>query len=108
VVNWAFAAAPGGLAAGGSMTSFVLPMVFMVAIFYFLLIRPQQKKAKEHRALLDNLKTDDVIMTSGGVIGKIVNIDDQIVNLEVADKVRIKVARPYIAGFAPKKGAKID
>jgi preprotein translocase subunit YajC len=90
------------------MVSFVLPMIFMVAIFYFLLIRPQQKKAKEHRALLDNLKTDDIIMTSGGVIGKIVNIDDQMVNLEVADKVRIKVARPYIAGFAPKKGAKID
>jgi preprotein translocase subunit YajC len=108
VFDWAFAATPGGAEGGGTMVSFVLPMIFMVAIFYFLLIRPQQKKAKEHRALLDNLKTDDIIMTSGGVIGKIVNIDDQMVNLEVADKVRIKVARPYIAGFAPKKGAKID
>ncbi len=106
MVNWAFAqqAAGGATEAGGSLTSFVLPMVFMVVIFYFLLIRPQQKKAKEHKALLDNLKVDDVVITSGGIIGRIVNIDDQIVNLEVADKVRIKMARPYIAGFAPKKG----
>ncbi len=104
MVNWAYAQAAGGAPdAGGSLTSFVLPMVFMVIIFYFLLIRPQQKKAKEHKALLDNLKVDDIVITSGGIIGKIVNIDDQIVNLEVADKVRIKMARPYVAGFAPKK-----
>ena len=105
--NWAHAAAqaaPGGTEGGGTITSFVLPMVFMVVIFYFLLIRPQQKKAKEHKALLDNLKRGDRIITSGGIIGTIVNIDDQIVNLEVADKVRIDLGRPYIAGFAPKKG----
>jgi len=106
VVNWAYAAAqaaPGGTEGGGTITSFVLPMVFMVVIFYFLLIRPQQKKAKEHKALLDNLKRGDRIITSGGIIGTIVNIDDQIVNVEVADKVRIDLGRPYIAGFAPKK-----
>ena len=106
MVNWAFCAQGAAGAAtegGGTMVSFVLPMVFMVVIFYFLLIRPQQKKSKEHKALLDNLKVDDVIITSGGIIGKIVNIDDQIVNVEVADKVRIKLGRPYIAGFAPKK-----
>ena len=105
--NWAYAAAqaaPGATEGGGTITSFVLPMVFMVVIFYFLLIRPQQKKAKEHKALLDNLKRGDRIITSGGIIGNIVNIDDQIVNLEVADKVRIDLGRPYIAGFAPKKG----
>ncbi len=96
-------AAPGGGEGGGTM-SFVLPMVFMVVIFYFLLIRPQQKKAKEHKALLDNLKKGDRIITNGGIIGTIVNIDDQLVNLEIAEKVRIEIARPYIAGFAPKKG----
>ncbi|MGP8050385.1 MAG: preprotein translocase subunit YajC [Desulfobaccales bacterium] len=107
--NWAYAAAegtPGG--ATGGFTSFMLPMILMVVIFYFLLIRPQQKKAKEHKALLENLKRGDRIITNGGIIGTIVNIDDQIVNLEVADKVRIELGRPYIAGFAPKKGAKID
>ena len=85
------------------MMSFVVPMVFMVVIFYFLLIRPQQKKAKEHKALLDNLKKGDRVITGGGIIGTVVNIDDQIVNLEIADKVRIEMARPSIAGFAPKK-----
>ncbi len=106
MVNWAFAQGAGAASeGGGTLVSFVLPMIFMVVIFYFLLIRPQQKKAKEHKALLDNLKVDDVVITSGGIIGKIVNIDDQIVNLEIADRVRIKIARPYVAGFAPKKGA---
>jgi preprotein translocase subunit YajC len=110
VFNWAYAAAqdaPAG-AAGSSFTSFMLPMILMVVIFYFLLIRPQQRKAKEHKALLDNLKKGDRIITNGGIIGTIVNIDDQIVNVEVADKVRIELGRPYIAGFAPKKGAKIE
>ncbi len=104
--NWVYAAAgaPGAPEGGGTITSFVLPMVFMVVIFYFLLIRPQQKKAKEHKALLDNLKRGDRIITSGGIIGNIIDIDDQIVTLEVADKVRIDLGRPYIAGFAPKKG----
>jgi preprotein translocase subunit YajC len=52
---------------------------------------------------LNNLKKGDRIITSGGIIGTIVNIDDQIVNVEIADKVRIEMGRPYIAGFAPKK-----
>lgn len=108
--NWAYAAAQGapGGAAASSFTSFMLPMILMVVIFYFLLIRPQQQKAKEHKALLANLKKGDRIITNGGIIGTIVNLDDQIVNLEVADKVRIEMGRPYIAGFAPKKGAKIE
>lgn len=110
MINWAYAAAEGagGAQGGGTMVSFVLPMIFMVVIFYFLLIRPQQRKAKEHRALLDNLKRGDRVITSGGLIGTIVNIDDQIVTLEVADRVRIDTARPYIAGFAPKKGGKVE
>ena len=63
MVNWAFAQGAAGAATegGGTMVSFVLPMVFMVVIFYFLLIRPQQKKSKEHKALLDNLKKGDRI-----------------------------------------------
>ena len=102
MVNMAYAQ---GAAAGpeaGGMMSFLVPVSFMVVIFYFLLIRPQQKKAKEHKALLDNLKEGDQIITNGGILGTIVKIDDQIVNLEIADKVRIKIGRPYIAGFAPK------
>ena len=103
MVNMAYAQGAAAAPEAGSMMSFVVPMIFMVVIFYFLLIRPQQKKAKEHKALLDNLKKGDRIITSGGMIGTIINIDDQIVNVEIADKVRIEMARPYIAGFAPKK-----
>ncbi len=103
MVNMAFAQGAAAAPEAGSMMSFVVPMIFMVVIFYFLLIRPQQKKAKEHKALLDNLKRGDRIITSGGMIGTIINIDDQLVSLEVADKIRIEMGRPYIAGFAPKK-----
>jgi preprotein translocase subunit YajC len=106
VVNWVHAAAQGAAGApeASPMWSFVVPMIFMVAIFYFLLIRPQQKKAKEHKALLENLKRGDRVMTNGGLIGTIVNIEDALVVIEVADKVKVEVGRPYIAGFAPKKG----
>jgi preprotein translocase subunit YajC len=105
VINWAYAANSTGGAETNPMWSFVVPMIFMVAIFYFLLIRPQQRKAKEHRQLLENLKKGDRVLTNGGIIGTIINIDDQMVVLEIADKVRIELARPYIAGFAPKKGS---
>ena len=103
MVNMAYAQGAAAAPEAGSMMSFVVPMIFMVVIFYFLLIRPQQKKAKEHKALLDNLKKGDRIITSGGIIGTLINIDDQIVSVEIADKVRIEMGRPYIAGFAPKK-----
>ena len=103
MVNWAFAAAPGAAPEASPMWTFMAPMVLMVVIFYFLLIRPQQKKAKEHRSFLDNLKRGDKVMTSGGLCGEIVAINDQILTIEIADKVRVEVGRPYIAGFAPKK-----
>lgn len=85
------------------MWTFMAPMVLMVVIFYFLLIRPQQKKAKEQRQFLENLKRGDRVITSGGIVGEIVAINDQILTVEIAEKVRVEVGRPYIAGFAPKK-----
>jgi len=103
VVNWAFAAGAGGAAEASPMWTFMAPMVLMVVIFYFLLIRPQQKKAKDHRLFLENLKRGDRVITTGGLCGEITAINDQVVTVEVADKVRLEVGRPYIAGFAPKK-----
>ncbi len=100
--NWAYAAKGGG-AEASPMWTFVVPMIFMVGIFYFLLIRPQQKKAKEHKQLLDNLKRGDRVVTAGGLIGDITSISDQTVTIEIADKVRVDVGRAYVAGFAPKK-----
>jgi preprotein translocase subunit YajC len=102
VVNWAHAAQGSG-AEANPMWTFVVPMVFMVAIFYFLLIRPQQKKAKEHKQMLDNLKRGDRVITAGGLIGDIAAISDQTLTIEIADKVRVDVGRAYVAGFAPKK-----
>ena len=77
----------------------VIPLVFMFAIFYFLLIRPQQKKAKEHKALLDAMKKGDNVITAGGVHGKINSVDDEIVTLEIANNVNIKITKSYIAAL---------
>jgi preprotein translocase subunit YajC len=103
VVNWAYAA--NGAAAGGEWGN-MFPLLMMLAIFvifYFLLIRPQQKKAKEHKTFLENLKRGDRIITAGGLVGEIITIADQSLTVEIADKVRVEVGRGYVAGFAPKK-----
>jgi len=95
----AFAMSQGGVtgAAGGleGMKSFI-PLILMFVIFYFLLIRPQQKRQKEHKALLSNLKRGDEVVTAGGILGKITNVSEKFVTVEVAEKVRIKVARGQI------------
>ena len=100
-VAFAMAGPAGGAAgqAGGGMAAFsqVIPLVFMFAIFYFLLIRPQQKKAKEHKVLIDSLKKGDNVITAGGVHGKVTAVDDTIVSLEIATGVTIKITKSYIA-----------
>ena len=81
----------------GSLTSF-LPLVLMFVVFYFLLIWPQQKKAKAHRQVLANLQKGDNVVTSSGIYGQITGITDTTVTLEIAEKVRIKVSRSAVAG----------
>ena len=95
---------PGGAAggaAGGGMAAFqqIIPLVFMFAIFYFLLIRPQQKKAKEHKALLEAMKKGDNVITAGGVHGTVTAVDNELVTLEVANNVNIKITKSYIAAI---------
>jgi preprotein translocase subunit YajC len=94
--------APAGGQGGGDLNTLLgfLPMVLIFGVFYFLLIRPQQKKAKEHKALLDNLKRGDSVITQGGLYGKITALQDQVVTLEIAEKVRVRVSRGHIAGIA--------
>jgi len=87
---------PGG-GQGSQLWSF-LPIIFIFVIFYFLLIRPQQRRAKEHRTLLENIKTGEYVLTSGGIYGRITGIKDNIVTLEISDKVRVKINRGNIAG----------
>ncbi len=88
--------APGGGGAS-SLTSF-LPLILMFVVFYFLLIWPQQKKAKAHRQVLSNLQKGDNVVTSSGIYGQITGLTETTVTLEIAEKVRIKVSRSAIAG----------
>ena len=80
----------------GGFTAFI-PLILMFVIFYFLLIRPQQKKSKEHQAMISAIKKGDQVVTSGGIHGTVVKVDDTTVTLEIADKVSIKVVRANIS-----------
>lgn len=82
---------------GGSWTSMIF-LVLMFAVFYFLLIRPQQKKQKEHQAMLSELKVGDQVVTQGGMLGKITGFSDPFVVLEIQEKVRVKVLRSSVSG----------
>jgi preprotein translocase subunit YajC len=79
--------------------SFFIFMAVLFAVFYFILIRPQQKRQKDQRQLLQNLKKGDKVITTGGLQGTIVNLSDAVVTVEIADKVKVKVGRNYIAGL---------
>jgi preprotein translocase subunit YajC len=92
----------GTTGAGGGDFSFIIMMSVIFVIFYFLLIRPQQKKQKELKQMLDNLNHGDTVITSGGILGKIMALTETEVTLEIAEKTRIKVSRSYIIGIKQK------
>lgn len=92
----------GGAGPGGGMMGALLPLLLMFLVFYILLIRPQQKRTKQHREFLESLKKGDEVITSGGIYGRVTGITENVVTLEVADKVRIKVQRANISGTKPK------
>jgi len=97
----AYAMGQGGAAGGqgqGGFGAFV-PLILMFVIFYFLLIRPQQKKSKEHKSMIESLKKGDRIITSGGLHGRITGISDNTLTVEIADKVRVKVNRGNVSGL---------
>jgi len=75
----------------------LLPLILLFAVFYFLLIRPQQKRAKQQKAFLESLKKGDKVITTGGLYGTITGITDNEVTLEIAEKVRVKVLKGAIA-----------
>jgi preprotein translocase subunit YajC len=90
-------AGAGGCGGAGGMQSLVF-MLLMFAVFWFILIRPQQKRAKEHQAFLSALKKGDSVVTRGGVVGRVTGVQDNLVTLEVQEKVRIRVLKSYIEG----------
>jgi preprotein translocase subunit YajC len=91
---WAQEAAPG--AAPPQLFS-MLPLIMIGIVFYFLLLRPQQQKAKEHRTLLANLKKNDEVITAGGLYGRVAVLADDVVTLEIAPNVRVRVSRAQIS-----------
>ena len=97
-VAFAMGTPAGGAASQGGAAAFMnfVPLIFMFAIFYFLLIRPQQKKAKEHKAMIDALKVGDSVKTAAGIHGKIAGLEDQVVTLEIATGVKIKIDKPFV------------
>ena len=96
MIEFAYAQSAPGVGGPGPMMT-IFPFILIFAIMYFMVIRPQQKKAKDHREMLNKLKKNDEVMTSGGIYGKVVDLKENVVTLEVAQNVRIRVARPQIA-----------
>ncbi|MEJ2138489.1 MAG: preprotein translocase subunit YajC [Gammaproteobacteria bacterium] len=80
----------------------LLPLVLIFVVFYFLLIRPQQKRQKEHKEMVGNLKKGDEVATAGGLLGKITDVKDNFVKIEVADNVIVTVQKHTVSNVMPK------
>lgn len=107
--SYVFTAMMGGAggAGGGNPLQMFMPMIIIFGIFYFMLIRPQQRKEKERRALIDNVKTGDKVLFSGGIVGTITNTKEATVMIKIADGVKIEVARGAVAKVMDK-GDKVE
>jgi len=101
-VSPAYAQTAGGIGGAGGFEA-MLPLVLIFVVFYFLLIRPQQKKAKEHKSMLAAVRRGDKVVTGGGIIGTVTKVvDDNEVTVEIADGVRVRVTRGLIASVLSK------
>ena len=100
-------AATGGAASGGAASFFVqiFPLLLIFVIFYFLLIRPQQRRIKEHQRMVADVKVRDTAITSGGLIGKVTKVEDHEVELEVSPNVKVRVVKSMLSDVRPH-GAK--
>jgi len=100
MVSEAYAMAGNAAAQQGGRPGYegIIMLVIMFAIFYFLLIRPQQKRAKQHKQLIESLKVGDQVVTAGGIHGKVVGIQDAVVTLEIATGVKVKINRASVVG----------
>ena len=87
---------------GGGLQAF-LPLILILVVFYFLLVRPQQTRAKEHKQLIDNLKKNDRVVTMGGLYGRIVDLSENVVTLEIAPNVHVRFDRSQIGRLQTNK-----
>ncbi|WP_028916064.1 MULTISPECIES: preprotein translocase subunit YajC [Pseudoxanthomonas] len=101
LIPTAHAQAAGGQPQGGGLGMLLFPII-LIAIMYFLMIRPQMKRQKEHQAMLGKLSRGDEVITTGGVAGTVTDIGDNFVTLEVAENVRIRVQKAAIGNVLPK------
>ena len=102
LIGSAFAQATGGAPAGDSGLIGFLPIILMFVLLYFLMIRPQMKRAKEHKTMIEALQKGDEVVAAGGMLGRISRISDNYVTLEIADNVEIQVQRPAVQLVLPK------
>lgn len=102
----AFAQGAGGAAGGPSPIVSIMPIALMFVVLYFLLIRPQQKRTREHETMINNLKRNDEIVTTGGLYGRIQSIADKILVVEIAPNVRVRLERAQVASVVG--GGKAD
>jgi preprotein translocase subunit YajC len=101
IISPAAAQAAPGAAQPGGLGSLLLPLVF-IGLMFFLMIRPQMKRAKEHRELISKLAKGDEVITNGGIAGRIEDLGEAFVTVEIADGVRVKLQRQAIAAVLPK------
>jgi preprotein translocase subunit YajC len=104
-ISDAMAQAAGGAPAGGGMEGLILP-VGLIIMLYFLMIRPQMKRQKEHKKMVEALAKGDEVQTDGGIMGKITDLNDTVVKLEVADGVELKFRRAAVSTVLPKGSLK--
>ena len=103
LITPAFAQAAAGGDANNILTSFLLPMSLVFVIMYFLILRPQQKKVKDHAELVKNIRRGDTVVTSGGLVGKVTKVvDDDQIEFEISDGVRVRQMRQMISGVRAK------
>lgn len=92
----------GGQAGGAQgVIASLLPLILIFVVFYFLLIRPQQKKAKEHKQMIENLKKGDKVITGGGIYGVVESVGNNTIVLKIAENVKVKFGKGYIAAVRP-------
>ena len=97
----AHAQAAGGAPQGGGFGMLLMPIV-LIAVMYFMMIRPQMKRQKEHRAMLEKLARGDEVLTNGGIAGTVTEIGENFITVEIADNVRIRLQKGAIANVLPK------
>ena len=83
-----------------------VPLIVIFVLFYFLLIRPQMKRAKEHRKMVETLAKNDEVVTSGGLLGRITDVEESFIRVEIAEGVRVKVQKSAVTSLVPKGTAK--